>query len=227
MSAKTIQSAYQSNYKIKRTFGQKIVGYRPSCRLLKTIKVIETDRLIEMNVLTLLPPDDVTILKSDIARLYPRFNKEHIEIMRIEDSSIATVIDESMALSCSEIMHFLSKKDYETACGISVVSKVKYFVDEFLKSGWALPSGDEIFKEDGNEIHLIKNDNELKTITFKDKIMEELRSVEELFKSRTDITFQDEGIYFRKTKIKLVVLFNKVILNISYNDFETDIIFES
>lgn len=225
MSVKTIQSAYQSNYKIKRTFGQKIIGYK--CRLLKTVKVVETDQLVEMNVLTSLPPDVANILKSDTIRLYPRFNKEYIEIRRIEDSSIATVIDEFMALSCSDIMHFLSKKDYETACGISVVSKVKYFVDEFLKSGWELPSGDEIFKEDRNEIHLIKNDNELKTITFKDKIMEKLRSVEELFKSRTDITFQDEGIYFRKTKIKLVVLFNKVILNISYNDFESEIVFES
>lgn len=225
MSVKTIQSAYQSNYKIKRTFGQKIIGYK--CRLLKTVKVVETDQLVEMNVLTSLPPDVANILKSDTIRLYPRFNKEYIEIRRVEDSSIATVIDESMALSCSEIMHFLSKKDYEAACGISVVSKVKYFVDEFLKSGWELPSGDGIFKEDGNEIHLIKNDNELKTITFKDKIMGELRSVEELFKSRTDITFQDEGIYFRKTKIKLVVLFSKVILNISYDDFESEIVFES
>lgn len=56
--------------------------------------------------------------------------------------------------------------------------------------------------------------------------MDKLRNVEGMFKNLTDITFQDEGIYFRKTKIHVIVLFNKVILNISCNDFESKLVFE-
>lgn len=226
MTVTTIQSASQSNYKIKRSFDQKMVGYGYKCRLLKSVTVLETDQLMEVNVACSLPPSDSTILKSDMARLYPRFNKEYIEIMRIEDSSIATVIDESMALSCSEIMHLLSKNDYETACGISVIPKIKHFVDGIIKSAWEIPSGDDIFKEDGNVLHLIKDDSSLKTINFETEIMDKLRNVEGMFKNLTDITFQDEGIYFRKTKIRVIVLFNRVILNIAYNDFESKLVFE-
>lgn len=56
--------------------------------------------------------------------------------------------------------------------------------------------------------------------------MDKLRNVEGMSKNLTDITFQDEGIYFRKTKIHVIVLFNKVILNISCNDFESKLVFE-
>lgn len=224
MIVNTIQSASQSNYKIKRTFDRKIVGH--ACRLVKSVTVIESDQLVEVNVACSLPTTDTSILESDTVRLYPRFNKEYIEIMRIEDSSIVTVIDESMALSCSEIMHLLSKKDFGTACGISVVPKIKHFVNGILKGGWEIPSGDDIFEEVENRLHLIKDDNSLKTINFEDEIMHKLRNVEGMFKNLTDITFQDEGIYFRKTKIDVIVLFNKVILNITYNDFECKLVFE-